>query len=88
MNDERAPKNATEMLADLCDSLQGPEEDVRDIPMEQVLKELKRAKLDSDPIVARVRGQLADAKAAALFRPSGHAKFLSWTMSRLGSLLK
>ncbi len=74
MPENRVPKTAIEMVEALFDFVQGPEEDVRAMPIEKVLNELKKRGLDPDPLVAFVDGQLAAARAADALRKARTAR--------------
>jgi hypothetical protein len=62
--DDNAPKSASKILEDLYEFLEGSIEDVRSVPIERVLKDLKRDNVDPAPLVQVVRDRLNAARAA------------------------
>jgi hypothetical protein len=74
MPENRVPKTATEMVEALFDFVQRPEEDVRAIPIEKVLNELKKRGLDPDPLVAFVHEKLAATRAEETLREARTAR--------------
>lgn len=56
-------KSAKEILKSLFDFVEGPEEDVRTIPLEKVIKDLKKEGIDPNPLIKNVRDKIASAKA-------------------------
>ena len=64
MPEHEARKNDRAALEGLYDLLEGPEEDVTSVPLERVLKDLKKDRLHPAPLVGMVRARLAEAQAA------------------------
>lgn len=64
MPDEKAPKSVPKILEALYEFLEGPSEDVGSVPVERVLKDLKKDNIDPAPLVKLVRERLAVARAA------------------------
>ena len=63
MADEGTPKVQETALDLLLDFLQGPEEDVREVPIETVREDLNRRGIDPAPLVRMIRERLGAAHA-------------------------
>lgn len=63
MPDEKQQPSASDMLRALHDLVQEPEEDVASKPIKEVQAELTRRGIDTAPIIARAKQQLAKARA-------------------------
>jgi hypothetical protein len=74
MPENRVPRTAIEIVEALFDFVQGPEEDVKAMPIGKVLNELKRRNLDPDPLVALVHERLAAARAEETLRVAKAAR--------------
>jgi hypothetical protein len=74
MPEKPVPKTATELVEALFDFVQGPEEDVRAMPIAKVLNELKKRDLDPDPLVAFVHERIAAARAEETLREARTAR--------------
>jgi hypothetical protein len=62
---DRENKGIRRELADaLFDFVQGPEEDVRDVPMDKVLGDLRKEGLDPNPLTKMMREGLRESRAA------------------------
>lgn len=59
MINDKSPQSSTEALENLYDFLQGPEVDVRTLPIEEVRKELKANHIDVAPLFSEVQKRLA-----------------------------
>lgn len=63
MPEDKAPKSGSKILENLYEFLEGPAEDVRSVPIERVLKDLKKDNVDPGPLMQLVRDRLAAARA-------------------------
>lgn len=61
---EKRRKPASESLRALHEFLLGPEEDIRDVPLESIKAELKKEGIDTDPMVREIRKRLVHARGA------------------------
>ena len=64
MPEDNPRKSASKILEDLYEFLEGPAEDVASVPIERVLKDLKKDDVDPAPLVRLVRERLAATLAA------------------------
>lgn len=62
MPEEKAPRTATELVEALLDFIDGPEKDVKEIPLDIVLSDLRAKGIDPAPLIGLVREKLAKAK--------------------------
>ncbi len=59
MSKNKSPQSSKKALEDFFDFLQGPEEDVQSLPIEDVRKELKRQNIDVSYLVTSVQKTIA-----------------------------
>lgn len=66
MADEKVRKSDSQALETLYEFLEGVAEDVGTLPIDRVLKDLKKAGIDPAPLLSVVRDRLAAARATEL----------------------
>lgn len=66
MADEKGRKSDSRILESLYEFLEGVPEDVGSLPIDRVLKDLKKAGIDTAPLLSLVRDRLAAARAVEI----------------------
>jgi len=61
--EKKEPKRASEMVDALFEFIEGSDENLRQVPLEKVERELSKAGIDPTPVVGRVLEMLAAARA-------------------------